>query len=187
MPISKVKSASITTDAVGPTQLNEASNYSFTGNVTGAGESNTPNFYAYGVDQAVSDATSTKLQFSNEVVDSDNAYDPSTYRFTVPSGKAGLYFFNSTFRFYGGTLSQINFNYKKNGSQITSSFTYSGGTGTPIYNSMQYVARNQTILQNLNVGDYIEVFAFFDITGGSTLQAQTQQNIGEFSGFRITS
>ena len=37
MAISKVTSASITTDAVGPTQLNEASNYDFTGTVTGAG------------------------------------------------------------------------------------------------------------------------------------------------------
>ena len=161
--------------------------YAFTGTVSGAGESNTPNFYAYGVDQAVSDSTTTKLQFSNEVVDSDNAYDPSLYRFTVPSGKAGLYFFNSTFRFRGGTLSQINFRFRKNGSDITSSFTYSGGVNTPIYNSMEYVARNQTVLQNLSVGDYIEVHAFFDITSGSTLQAQTQQNIGEFSGFRITS
>ena len=35
MAISKVVSASITTDAVGPTQLNEASNYAFTGTVTG--------------------------------------------------------------------------------------------------------------------------------------------------------
>jgi hypothetical protein len=40
MAIDKVTSASITTDAVGPTQLNEASNYAFTGTVTGAGESN---------------------------------------------------------------------------------------------------------------------------------------------------
>ena len=37
MAIDKVTSASITTDAVGPTQLNEASNYAFTGTVTGAG------------------------------------------------------------------------------------------------------------------------------------------------------
>jgi hypothetical protein len=38
MAIDKVTSASITTDAVGPTQLNEASNYAFTGTVTGAGK-----------------------------------------------------------------------------------------------------------------------------------------------------
>ena len=37
MAIDKITSASITTDAVGPTQLNEASNYAFTGTVTGAG------------------------------------------------------------------------------------------------------------------------------------------------------
>jgi len=35
MAIDKVTSASIATDAVGPTQLNEASNYAFTGTVTG--------------------------------------------------------------------------------------------------------------------------------------------------------
>ena len=37
MAIDKITSASITTDAVGPTQLNEASNYAFTGTVTGVG------------------------------------------------------------------------------------------------------------------------------------------------------
>ena len=37
MAISKVTSASITTNAVGPTQLNEGANYDFTGTVTGAG------------------------------------------------------------------------------------------------------------------------------------------------------
>jgi len=37
MAIDKITSAAITTDAVGPTQLNEASNYAFTGTVTGAG------------------------------------------------------------------------------------------------------------------------------------------------------
>ena len=47
MAIDKVTSASITTDAVGPTQLNEASNYAFTGTVTGAGGVNTPAFLAY--------------------------------------------------------------------------------------------------------------------------------------------
>ena len=47
MAISKVVSASITTDAVGPTQLNEASNYAFTGTVTGAGGVNNTYFEAY--------------------------------------------------------------------------------------------------------------------------------------------
>ena len=38
MAIDKVTSAAITTDAVGPTQLNESANYAFTGTVTGASE-----------------------------------------------------------------------------------------------------------------------------------------------------
>ena len=177
MAITKIQSES----------LNLSDNYDFTGTVTGAGEANTPNFYAYGVDQAVSDNTSTKLTFSSEVVDSDSAYDTSNYRFTVPSGKAGLYFFNTTFRFQGGMLSQLSLNYKKNGSNISSFYDYSGGVGTAIYNSQEYTTRNVTLLQNLSAGDYIEVFALFDIISGSTLQCDTRQNVGEFSGFRITS
>ena len=37
MALSKIQSASITTNAVGPTQLNEGANYDFTGTVTGVG------------------------------------------------------------------------------------------------------------------------------------------------------
>jgi len=174
-------------DKIQSESINLGDNFAFTGTVTGAGEANTPNFYAYGVDQAVSDNTQTKLQFSNQVVDSDNAYDTSAYRFTVPSGKGGLYFFNLTFRFNGSPLSQVNVNFVKNGSNISASYTYSGAVGTNIYNSMSYISRNQTLLQNLSAGDYIEAHAFFDVTSGSSLQCDTRQNIGEFSGFRITS
>jgi hypothetical protein len=157
------------------------------GTATGFGEANTPNFLVYGIDQAMSDNTTTKLQFNSEAVDSDSAYDTSNYRFTVPSGKGGLYCFNTTYRFEGGMLSQINLNFRKNGSDISSFYTYSGGVGTAIYNSQQYVSRNLTLFENCSAGDYIEVFAFFDIISGSTLQCDTRQGIGQFSGFRITS
>ena len=157
------------------------------GTATGFGEANTPNFYAYGVDQAVSDNTTTKLQFSTEVVDSDSAFDTSNYRFTVPSGKGGLYFFNLTFRFNGSPLSQVNVNFQVNGTNVTSSYTYSGNVNTNIYNSMTYISRNQTIVRNLSAGDYVEAHAFFDVASGSSLQCDTRENIGEFSGFRITS
>jgi hypothetical protein len=92
MAISKVKSASITTDAVGPTQLNEASNYDFTGTVTGAGEANRPYFCAKptGSSQTISHNADTKLVFNTEVFDSAGAFDTSTYRFTPQT--AGKYF-----------------------------------------------------------------------------------------------
>jgi|SRR6056300_1558526 hypothetical protein len=92
MAISKVKSVSIITDAVGPTQLNEAANYDFTGTVTGAGGINTPAFLA-NVDpqQSVSNNTVTKAQMALEVIDTDGCYDNSTnYRFTPTT--AGKYF-----------------------------------------------------------------------------------------------
>ena len=106
MAIDKVTSASITTDAVGPTQLNEASNYAFTGTVTGAGESNTPAFLAYsanGQSQTVSDATTTKLDFETELYDTDNAFASNT-TFTVPSGKAGKYQFTGNISWYHACL-----------------------------------------------------------------------------------
>ena len=55
---------------------------------------NTPAFRAYvGSNQSVSDATDTKIALDTEVFDTDGAYDPSTYRFTVPSGQGGKYYF----------------------------------------------------------------------------------------------
>ena len=96
MAIDKVTSASITTDAVGPTQLNEAANYDFTGTVTGAGESNINSFFAHtpASYQSISNGTFTKVQASVELFDSNSCYDTSNYRFTVPSGQAGKYFFS---------------------------------------------------------------------------------------------
>ena len=57
-----------------------------------AGGENTPSFCAFlSADQSVSASTNVKIQFNTEVFDTDNAYDNSSnYRFTVPSGKAGL-------------------------------------------------------------------------------------------------
>ena len=60
MAISKVKSASIATDAVGPTQLNEASNYAFTGTVTGASGNLISEVDAWYVDTNVSLGNNTE-------------------------------------------------------------------------------------------------------------------------------
>ena len=55
---------------------------------------NTPAFRAYvGSNQTVSDATDTKIALNTEVFDTDSAYDTSNYRFTVPTGEGGKYYF----------------------------------------------------------------------------------------------
>ena len=59
---------------------------------------NTPAFFAtMSADQTgVLDSTFTKIQFDTERFDTDSAYDATTnYRFTVPTGKGGKYFFSS--------------------------------------------------------------------------------------------
>ena len=156
--------------------------------VSGVGETNTPNFYAYGASsQTVSDATETTIQFSNEVVDSDSAYDTTNYRFTVPSGKGGLYLLNTTFRFVGGGVSEVNLKFRKNGSQISAFYTYSGAVGTNIYNGINYLSRNLTLFENLSAGDYIDVAVYFNLTGGGTCTLNNNKDVSEFSGFRISS
>ena len=54
--------------------------------------SNTPIVYVYKAStQSLSEATNTTIQFDTKSIDTDNAFDTSTYKFTVPAGKAGKY------------------------------------------------------------------------------------------------
>ena len=56
----------------------------------------TPNFQAkLSTNQTIGNATWTKVALATQSWDSDSAYDTSTYRFTVPSGKDGLYLFTA--------------------------------------------------------------------------------------------
>ena len=72
------------------------------GNVTvnAAAMKNTPAFSAYGTTaQSVSSGAFTKVVFDAEDYDTDNAFDTSTYRFTVPSGAAGKYLVKARLKF----------------------------------------------------------------------------------------
>jgi len=73
MAITKIQSES----------LNLSDTYAFTGTVTGAGGTNTPNFFASVTsDFSISDNTLTKIPFANEVIDTGGNYDTSNYRYT---------------------------------------------------------------------------------------------------------
>ena len=56
-----------------------------------AGGDNTPAFLALGVAQTLSHDSSADITMSNEIYDTDSAYDTGTYKFTVPVGEAGKY------------------------------------------------------------------------------------------------
>ena len=132
---------------------------------------NTPAFLAsLSSSQTVSDATETLVQFDTSEYDTDSAFSTSNYRFTVPSGKSGKYMI-----YYSVNVAGINGGYtagnyvrsevyiKKNGDTIhvhKIDPRNSGGFKFTISNS---------ISQNLNVSDYIEIYFWGDVSAGQPL------------------
>ena len=170
MAIDKVTSASITTDAVGPTQLNEASNYDFTGTVTGAGGVNTPAFFASCTgDQVVNNETTTKVTYSNEVYDVGGVYDHSTnYRFTP--GFVGKSYIGAMFWSYDASedLFHQQIELYKNGSSL-------------VYNNNVVLSPNDaaTFDSSLNLvvahdnDDYYEIYVRVRTTDSGTVKVPT--------------
>ena len=68
------------------------SNGSGTLTLNNAALKNTPAFFAkLSGNQTINNNATTVMAFDTEVYDTDSAFDTSSYRFTVPSGKAGKY------------------------------------------------------------------------------------------------
>lgn len=63
------------------------------GNISSGGAlTNTPSFFAWRTSQQTSTAdTLVKVNFNSKIYDTDNAFDTSLSRFTVPTGKGGKY------------------------------------------------------------------------------------------------
>ena len=152
------------------------------GTATGFGGANTPTFLAglSGDKGTYSAGATTKVQFDNQIVDTDNAYDPSTnYRFTVPSGAAGNYMINVSLDIQSTTNGRAtNVSIYKNGGLVTT-----GG----YFLTSQYFQNDQpsinTISQmlNLSVGDYIEAYGFMYDGGNHTFKATRSF----FSGYKL--
>ena len=176
MAITKIQSES----------LNLADTYAFTGTVTGAGGVNTPNFFArLDVNQTgISNQVWTKVALANEVYDSDNAFDTSTHRFTVPSGKAGKYFFQ--FSILGGAgdndLNRIHIALYKNGSTILTGAD-NDWTNQAFRNNQMYSASG---VIDLSVGDYIELYGrLYHTDAGQFLGTGATAAATRLIGYRI--
>jgi hypothetical protein len=151
MAITKIQSES----------LNLADTYDFTGTVTGAGGANTPAFQVLlNSAQSISSGTNTVVAFDTEIFDTDNAVSSGV--FTVPSGKAGKYFFTvnggiST----GSNVEYVNIWLSKNdqttiattsGWAIAVEYYHQGDAGTN--NQIQCVSGTF----DLAVGDSVKVY-----------------------------
>ena len=132
--------------------------------------------------QNVGSASFTKLNYNTEIWDTDSAYDTSTYRFTVPSGKAGKYFMSASVGIRNAaTINVVDIAFYVNGTQDRTFRRYHQASGT----SNQYQASVLSATLQLAASDYVELYMYQNV--GSNVEVNNQNtNLDCFwHGFRI--
>jgi hypothetical protein len=169
MAITKIQSES----------LNLADTYDFTGTVTGAGEANTPAWFANKTDTtSIANTTNTKATFNVEIVDTDSAFSSST--FTVPSGAAGKYYIFGQCQF--SSMSDNNFIvafiYINGSIQGKGVLVDAGGAdiATPVFG-----------IFDLSVGDTAELYVRHNHGSNRDLRGEAGEKTTFFGGYKITS
>ena len=145
---------------------------------------NTPAFSAtMTADQTFTDVVYQKVQYNSEIFDTDGAYDTTTYRFTVPSGKDGKYFFNLQAYISAGntTIYSYDLEFRKNNTAVAQHNLYNindYGMGT---------IPNCNVLLDLIAGDYVEVFLIINTANGATtiLEGNSGVRFSNFQGFKL--
>jgi len=158
------------TDATKTITIGSASN----GDVAAGVFTNTPAFQAQiSVTQAVPTGAFTKIQFNNEIFDTNSAYDNSTnYRFTAPS--AGKYLFNANALHAAGTTTTFTLKFYKNGSNLNASVSQLvNGTNNSDW------SQNISSIIDLSVDDYVEVYVNHNRGSDSNFE------LGQFEGYKL--
>ena len=147
------------------------------GSATISSSDNTPSFLAYASGgTTVGNDSNAQIAFQTEAWDTDNAFDNSThYRFTVPSGEAGKYFFGASLEMNitsstGSVRTQI----WKNGT----TFVRNNDGGNSYYHNVATYG-----VVDMAVGDYVEVRAYQNSGGIKTTQTGTADNY--FFGYKL--
>ena len=146
---------------------------------------NTPAFRAKASsDQTVNDNVITKANFATEIYDTDSAYDTSTSRFTVPTGKGGKYVISVTSSMqefsslnHGGSLIFVN------GTGVQHQFVnWSSSYGDELSTTCSATLE-------LSAGDYVEGYVQFNTGDGSNTQVKAVDAAGYiltvFEGFKL--
>ena len=155
------------------------------GTATGFGETNEPYFSAKGSGtQTASTATNTTCAFNTLVdsLDSASGFNTSTYKYTVQSSGAGLWYLRAGFYFSGassfGSGEQVQIQLQKNDSDFMNATVFYGGQtdGWVFCDS----------LGKLAVNDTLRVRAYQNTGGDITLYLNNYHN-SIFAGFRVKS
>ena len=145
------------------------------GTATGFGGDNTPSFKATcsGTTTVANDAN-VKIAFNTEVWDTDSAFDTSNYRFTVPSGEGGKYFF----------IASMEINITSATTSMRPMIWKNGATAirTMSYESY-YPSESTSGVINLAAGDYVEAYLYHNAGGSKEVQTSTTDTF--FLGYKL--
>jgi hypothetical protein len=152
--------------------------------VAGIGGTNTPAFRAYmGSSQTIADVTNAVVQYNTENFDTDSAYDTATYRFTVPSDKAGKYFFGAHLFLTdaGNSIYSADMQIRKNGVNASAD-----NLNVDSADYWQAIFKTTTIL-DLDVGDYVDVNVLANTNDGTSWLAYNTSpyQFAVFYGFKL--
>jgi len=138
------------------------SGVTLTNNGTASGfGANTPFASVYiSADQSISGTTTTLVNFDSEYVDTNGAFDTSTYRFTVPTGEGGNYMISTHVQCAFTTGSRILVYVYKNGSMLMRNRSLTRGGAS-------HAGASMAAVHPLVAGDYLEVYANGDGSGVS--------------------
>jgi hypothetical protein len=176
--------------ADGTLKVGEITNSAGSGNITiGSGVTvnvNRPAFMAYqGSDLNVSDDTVTKVPIDTEIFDTDSAFDTSNYRFTIPTGGDGKYFFHGSVcpeDYSAHTMYYCQIELHKNGTKVKQNFfnTKDGSTNIGFFPLILSYEDDAV------AGDYYELFG---LSGGATAArfdaGSSTEKRGIFGGYKL--
>ena len=145
------------------------------GTATGFGGDNTPAWRATNSssNQSISHDSTTKLTFTEEVFDTDSAYDATNSKFVVPSGEGGKYLISMKYEMASLT-------------NPTYAYIYVNGSGTSAtrYKASSY-ANEARMIVTLSAGDYVEGYTY-QASGGAVDVLGLSGNRGSvFEGFKL--
>jgi len=145
------------------------------GTATGFGGDNTPAWRATNSssNQSISHDSTTKLTFTEEVFDTDSAYDATNSKFVVPSGEGGKYLISMKYEM--AVLTNPTYAYI---------FVNGSGTSATRFKASSY-SNEARMIVTLSAGDYVEGYTY-QASGGSVDVLGLSGNRGSvFEGFKL--
>jgi len=148
---------------------------------------NRPAFSANGgfnASQLVCDSVNTKVELTSEYFDTDGTFDNSTnYRFTVPAGGAGNYFFSWSIFLYQPTASNLQacaaYIYKNGAAYVQAGFWFGN-------NYLKFGGQTGACAIPLADGDYIELYGRIEVITDNGTQFYGGDRMTYLTGYKIS-